>query len=758
MASSVKVNIPGVGTVEAENAASEATLLAILAAMQKSEGTKRKEEKARSAELKKQEAEAQKAAKEWEKSLEGLTASERKAAEDKKKREKERTEMWDKTKTGMGAAGKEIFGAFGSIAKSAVSVATAFLTSYDDIANNPIAAGAAVLNAGIDAGNTAVHGVANAAAGLANAFGPVAGAFVGGLASLVTGISDAAAAILKATNEVMAKEFQKSTQALKDYTKQGASFAGGMAEMRNLANDAGLSLTTLSKASSTSSESLRQAGFSQGEGTAMLAKGFAAATKTIGKSGASLSNEMLALGYSYEDQMAIQADYMSQLKRTGVDLKNLSPTELAQGTREYAKNLKVISDITGQDAKKLMDKAAAETQRASLMSDLDAKQKTAYQASFAALEKMGPDADKARQALYQIMKTGTTNVVGYTSGPARKMIEDMAKGVKSGTMDFKGAIGTMASASKEAAAANKGSVGAATDFAKGMGATGEAIDAFSQTQNSMLSLSTQNLGEMVDSSSKSADAQANLAGKTGSTEQSFANITAQSQKAAAAMEQFTGSHLDTYAKLLADTFQKAAEEVQKGVKIANMTTKEKAIGAGEQALGYGAAGAGAGALVGSVVPIVGTALGAALGGIGGAIYGGFKGWSGMADGGWASGDPSGFLEKLHGTELVIPTTGGMLDTNSTGYTELVKAVGGTPASGAGGGSEELMQKIDQLITVLGAQTGATVVAQSDKGDMIANAFNGLQDMMAKHLDISSEMAVHAKDNKDLMQKLLNVSM
>ena len=74
MASSVKVNIPGVGTVEAENAASEATLLAILAAMQKSEGTKRKEEKARSAELKKQEAEAQKAAKEWEKSLEGLTA------------------------------------------------------------------------------------------------------------------------------------------------------------------------------------------------------------------------------------------------------------------------------------------------------------------------------------------------------------------------------------------------------------------------------------------------------------------------------------------------------------------------------------------------------------------------------------------------------------------------------------------------------------------------------------------------------------
>jgi hypothetical protein len=754
MASSVKVNIPGVGTVEAENAASEATLLAILAAVQKSEATKKKEEKTRSAELKKQEAETQKAAKEWEKSLEGMTDSEKKAAVEKKKREKERDEMWGKTKVGMGAAGKELFGAFSSIAKSAVSVTTAFLTSYDDIANNPIAAGAAVLNAGIDASNTAVHGVANAATGLAGAFGPVAGAFVGGLASLVTGISDAAAAILKATNDVMAKEFQKSTQALKDYTKQGASFAGGMQEMRTLANDAGLSLTTLSKASTSSSESLRQAGFSQGEGTAMLAKGFTAATRTIGKSGASLSNEMLAMGYSYEEQMGIQADYMAQLKRSGVDLKNLAPAELAQGTRDYAKNLKVISDITGADAKKLLEKAAAETQRASLMSDLDAKQKESYKQSFAALEKMGPDADKARQALYQIMKTGTTNVVGYTSGPARKMIEDMAKGVKSGTMDFKGAVGTMSDASKEAAAANKGSVGAATDFAKGMGATGEAIDAFSQTQNSMLSLSTQNLGEMVTQSDKNAESQANMAGKSGSVEQSFANITSVSQKAAAAMEAFTGSHLDTYAKLLADTFKEASDTVQKGVKMANMTTTEKVTGAAVGAVEYGAAGAGAGALLGGPV-------GAAIGGIGGALYGGFKGWTGLADGGWASGDPTGFLEKLHGTELVIPTTGGMLDTNSTGYSELVKAVGGGTALSSDKGSDSLIQKMDELITALGQHSGgatATTAAASSSGDMIANAFNGMQDMLAKQLDIHTEMNSHARDNKDLMQKLLNVSM
>jgi hypothetical protein len=438
-------------------------------------------------------------------------------------------------------------------------------------------------------------------------------------------------------------------------------------------------------------------------------------------------------------------------------LKGLAPEALAQGTREYAKNLKVISDITGQDAKKLLEKAAAETQRASLMSSLDDKQKTAYQASFAALEKMGPDADKARQALYQIMKTGTTNVVGYTSGPARKMIEDMAKGVKSGTMDFKGAVGVMADSSKEAAAANKGSVGAATDFAAGMGAHSDAIDAFSQTQNSMLALSTQNLGEMVTQSDKNAEAQAQLAGKAGSTEQSFANITKQSQEAAVAMEKFTGSHLDTYAKLLADSFKEAAETVRKGVGLASMTTKEKAIGAGEGALGYGATGAAAGALVGSVVPLVGTAVGAALGGIGGAVYGGVKGWTGMAEGGWAGGDPAGFLEKLHGTELVIPTTGGMLDTNSKGFGELVKAVGGNGVSSTSGGSDAVVQKLDELIKVLGAQAGATTVAASG-GDMVASAFNGLQDMLAKQLDIHSEMNNHARDNKDLMQKLLNVSM
>jgi hypothetical protein len=70
-----------------------------------------------------------------------------------------------------------------------------------------------------------------------------------------------------------------------------------------------------------------------------------------------------------------------------------------------------------------------------------------------------------------------------------------------------------------------------------------------------------------------------------------------------------------------------------------------------------------------------------------------------------------------------------------------------------------MQKIDQLITALGAQTVATTAPTSslDSG-VLVNAFNGMQDMLAKQLDIHSEMNSHARDNKDLMQKLLNVSM
>jgi hypothetical protein len=93
----------------------------------------------------------------------------------------------------------------------------------------------------------------------------------------------------------------------------------------------------------------------------------------------------------------------------------------------------------------------------------------------------------------------------------------------------------------------------------------------------------------------------------------------------------------------------------------------------------GAVGAVGGMGVGSVIT---APIGAAAGAVSGAVYGIFKpefeqlgrtlsGWfsskEGKARGGIATGPNSGYLEKLHGTEAVIPTVGGKvpIDLNMT---------------------------------------------------------------------------------------------
>ena len=764
----VKVNIPGIGEVVATNAASEETLNKILAVMSKTTKAKDPAEGIFKT-MVKDYRDQKKAADDFEKSLEGLTEEQKKAAKIAQVNWENSRKLANALEGGRQAV-SAVAGTLGSLGKSVISLGAQMATSYDDMAKNPISAAAGQVDTAIDMAKTAVHGVADTAAGVAHAFSgfPVIGPIVSGLgdaaAAAAKAIADLGAEMLHVANDIMSKEFQKSADALDSYTKQGASFAKGMMEMRTLANDAGISLSVLKDAAKTSSESIRAAGLSQGEGTAALAKGFLASTKTIGKSGASLSNEMLALGYNYQEQIEVQASYMSQLRKTGVDLKNLTPEDLARGTREYAQNLKVISDITGQDAKKLLDKAAAETQRASLMNDLDTKQKDAYKNAFAALEKLPGDADKARQALFQIMKTGTTTVIGYTQGPALEMIKNLANGVKSGNMEFKDAIGVMSDSAKEAAIANKGSVGATTDMVKGFGISSEAIDGYSQTQNALLALNSQNLKDMVTTSDKNATAQANLAGTAGSVEQGFAGVTRSAQNAAVAMEGLASAHLGEYAKLLDKTLKDTTESFTRIIDFINNNfkpktekneTAENSAKIQEEGL----------KVLSDPKSSFWEKLGAS------AAMG-----AGMSNGGIASGPTSGFLQKLHGSELVVPLQAdGTPKTGTDGYKMLMdimgspgNVVGGTQSSGATGGTNDFASSLKDIINPIasltdivkkltdglskGSNAGASTNTATDMAQQIAD------DWQSKQYNIMQEMVGHLRDHKDISQKLLYAGM
>lgn len=309
---------------------------------------------------------------------------------------------------------KNLAGFGKSLAATASNIAISFMKSYDSMAEKPIQAGAALVQAQIELkANLEKLGIdlfkKTVEMGLAIG-GPLtegATKWREDAAKFSKDVIDLGVQFKTLSNQMLAAEFEKRIKALTDLTRAGASFGGGMTELGNLAKESGIGLANYAKAVANSREAITAMGLSAGEAAKLVAKGYKGLTNTLGSSGNAIREELLALGYNYEEQGEVMALFMAQQKRAGVALENLAPEDLARGTAEYAKNLKVISDITGQDAKKLAEKAQVESMRGALAGKLNEQQNKAFQGAFQGLAKIGPDmAPKLQLALTQMLTGG----------------------------------------------------------------------------------------------------------------------------------------------------------------------------------------------------------------------------------------------------------------------------------------------------------------------------------------------------------------
>ena len=156
-------------------------------------------------------------------------------------------------------------------------------------------------------------------------------------------------------------EIENAKKSFKDATSAGANFAGGMTEMRQQAATAGLNMQQFGTVIKDNKESLS----SMGMGVTQAAREIAKVSGILrgGKLGTQLQN----LGYSFEEQAGLAADVSAQLRAAG---KEIIPAEVARLTLEYGKNLRVITDITGKDARKALEKARADTLKSSTFAEL----------------------------------------------------------------------------------------------------------------------------------------------------------------------------------------------------------------------------------------------------------------------------------------------------------------------------------------------------------------------------------------------------
>ncbi|NDB58024.1 hypothetical protein EB001_06225 [bacterium] len=158
---------------------------------------------------------------------------------------------------------------------------------------------------------------------------------------LVTKIGEGGKALL----DFFGKEAVKLAGALKQTSSAGFVFADGLTGLRTAATNAGLTADIFSKALLENREAVMQFGGSMTEGARRVGR----VVKEIDV------DRLQQLGVGLDEIPGLIAEVGARMRRSG----SVTDVEVARQTEKYAQNLRLIAELTGQDAKTLQAKRDA---------------------------------------------------------------------------------------------------------------------------------------------------------------------------------------------------------------------------------------------------------------------------------------------------------------------------------------------------------------------------------------------------------------
>jgi hypothetical protein len=266
-------------------------------------------------------------------------------------------------------------------------------------------------------------------------FGPLGialGALLTVLGPFIKMASEKSAELAEKGLEILSAQLKQVRKGFFDLADTGVHFAGGMTEMTLTASRAGLRVEDFAKAIKESEEDVR----GMGGGMSMATQRLAGISGEIRKG--QLGRQLQNMGIQLTEQAKVAAAASAQLQASG-RLRQMSDTQVAQYTVRYAKDLKLLQEITGKDAEKALAKARQEAMAADIKSKIlreggqDAL--TRFEQAYAAT----PEA--LRKGLLEKMSLGTvvdvpTNVAMQANKGIGLFFDQMIQGVKSGGPEF----------------------------------------------------------------------------------------------------------------------------------------------------------------------------------------------------------------------------------------------------------------------------------------------------------------------------------
>lgn len=436
---------------------------------------------------------------EQQRALETLLASGKKADDVEVKRLKNNIEGLQRTKnfhTALEQGAGVVKGALGSFAGSLVKlqqVQVNYLIGVSQAAaqgaDGFVLAGKA-MEAAAERANAVAHmyadmqvTVGQALMNMGGKAAPLAGAALSFLGNTAKQTADMTMQLEKNRISLMVAEGSKLIKSYNDITHNGVIFGNGIQGMVDATAGTKLRLEEMAAVVKENKEAFGASGLSMQEATkrvGSVAKIFASTSGSMAK----MDRQLLALGYNYQQQAGLAADVLAISRRSATG-QTLTNQQLAGVTADYAKNLSLISAITGEDAKAKMAEMQKQNARFAVAREL-AKMEPTKRAEF---DSGMNSLDKTRQEILRDMIANHGLVVNETNAILMKQVpgleasmKDLYQNYKTGSFNTKSVLDNQTKYNEKI---NKGLNGKGMDaFAQagylGMGVAKDAQDALTE--------------------------------------------------------------------------------------------------------------------------------------------------------------------------------------------------------------------------------------------------------------------------------------
>ena len=514
----INVNVPGVGNISVEGAASEQTLQSLVNAINGTNTRQQRNAADMGADLKS----AGDSAADTAAALKETANSSKQAKSAIAQMASSMSESIVAA-TGQYQVSTSTVGEFAqNLLATSTQISREWTRAFVSLANgglDPISTSANTFKAGIDAASTVIGG-------MSKILGPVAGGLARTFAAL-------GAAVGKTGIDLLKDQLVGAVRAMERFNKTGAIFSEGIGEMMVTTGKTGLTFDQLSRVVQDNRDNIKAFGGTLADGVKQLADVTSSMAESVDSSGNTVRKRLLNLGISLEEQTAIAASYMAQQRTiAGVEkIRGQSSKEVAEATAKYAVDLKVLQELTGKDAKAIADKAAKDTMRASVMSKLDLKQQQSMQATIRGLSSLGPEGQaKMQDALTRYILTGTFDPSIALDSQMTGYVEQLGKGVLAGSADMQNTT-TKASEELRTELAEKSrlnqTLATTTDTMAALQIPlSGAVQGYQQLTSAILSNTTLSAG----ATQKASEQANNLMNTTDKLQNSVSNMTAESAK------------------------------------------------------------------------------------------------------------------------------------------------------------------------------------------------------------------------------------